>query len=120
MSVDRSTEELSHFMSQLDMNAKPSVESKGEISDECLFNISDCCDINDSHRHSGPSKSRNSSEYHSNSADLHAHMHGATPVPQKLNGRPPRLSLQSMPCRTAISMNIDINCNMSSNEFVFT
>jgi hypothetical protein len=119
------------------MNAKPSEEIKNS-NGECLFNVND--DIHDSHRHSGPSKSRKSSEYHSSSIDLNAQMHGATPVPQRLRGRPPRLSLQSMSSRTTVSSNMDtqspfytnpdlskpthinthINCSMNSNEFVLT
>ena len=111
--VDRSTDELTNIMSQLDMNAKPSAKSKNEISEDILFDVNDCFE---SHRHSGAYKSRTSSEYHSSSADLNAQMHGRTPVPPKLKGRPPRLSIQNAPC----GITMDINCNATSNESVFT
>lgn len=119
------------------MTTKPSGKIKNG-NKEILFNVND--DINDSHRHSGPSKSRKSSEYHSSSIDLNAQMDGATPLPSRLRGRPPRLSLQSVSSRTTLSSNMDtnspfysnsdmskpthinthVNCSMNSNEFLLT
>jgi hypothetical protein len=85
--------------------------------------------------HSGRNRARSSLEHHANASDLNAHLHGATPVPPRISGRPPRLSLQSS--RTTISTNIDlhspfvmnsalskpihVNCAMSTNnDFVLT
>lgn len=99
------------------MNAKPSAKNNREIREDILFNVNDCFESN---RYSGSYKSRTSSEYHSNSADLNAQMHGRTPVPPKLKGRPPRLSIENEPCGTTIPTNMDINCNANGNEFVFT
>ncbi len=100
------------------MNAKPSANINREIREDILFNVNDCFE---SHRPSGSYKSRTSSEYHSNSSDLNAQMQGRTPVPPKLKGRLPRLSIQNDPCGTTIPTNLDIsNCNANSNEFVFT
>ena len=118
------------------MNAKPS----GKIEKDFVFDDNGCYENHDSQRASGLSQSRKSSEYHSNSTDLNAQMHGATPVPPRLRGRPPRLSLQSISSRTTTSANMDsdspflknsdllkptninthISCGMNSNEFVLT
>ena len=121
------------------MNAKP--PAKNTDNDEsCFFNVYDGFDNHDSHSHSGSCIPRKSLEYHSSSADLNAQIHGATPIPPILRGRPPRLSLQSVSSRTTISTNMDsqspfvmnatlskpthinthISCNMNTNEFVLT
>ncbi len=100
------------------MNGKSSEKRTSDIG-ERLFDANECFHGHDDYARSHVSKSRPSGEYHSNSADLNAHMHGATPVPPKLKARPPRSSLQSLSCRTSLSSNMD-NCNLNSNECVFT
>lgn len=119
------------------MNVNPSSKSESN-NEDCLLNANECFLSHDSHRHPEPSKARNSSEYHSSSKDLNAQMCGATPVPQRLRGRPPRSSLQSISSRTTVSAIMDshspffadlskpahnnthINCSMNSSDFVLT
>jgi hypothetical protein len=121
------------------MNAKPSAGIANHTED-CLFSVNDGFDSHDSHRNSVSSKPRNSSEYHSSSIDLNAQMHGATPIPPRFRGRPPRLSLQSASSGTTASTNMDshspfynnsealkpihintlMSCNTNSNENILT
>ena len=126
-------------MSNLNINAIPSAKNKAE-NEVPLSNDHNYFDCLDSERRTSRFKSRDSSEYHSNSADLNEQMLGATPVPPRLRGRPPRLSLQSTSSRTTASVtmesvspfltntavpkpthiNTHVDCNVNSNEFVLT
>mmetsp|Transcript_58141 Transcript_58141/g.65002 ORF Transcript_58141/g.65002 Transcript_58141/m.65002 type:complete len:1499 (-) Transcript_58141:1235-5731(-) len=108
-SVYDRTDELTQGMSRLNVNSKPiskNIETVGSS-----FYIDDGFD-----GHSGKDCSRPSLEHHVNAADLNAHLHGATPVPPRLSGRPPRLSLQSMSSRTTISTNIDSQSPFTMNS----
>jgi hypothetical protein len=113
------------------MNAKPISKNKNTV--ESFFYIDDGFDNHSGRNH----RARSSLEHHANASDLNAHLHGATPVPPRISGRPPRLSLQSMSSRTTISTNIDlqspfvmnsalskpihVNCAMpTNNDFVLT
>jgi hypothetical protein len=109
------------------MNAKPISKNKNTV--ESFFYIDDGFN-----GHSVQNRARSSLEHHANASDLNAHLHGATPVPPRISGRPPRLSLSS---RTTISTNNDlqspfemnsalskplhVSCAMSTNnDFVLT
>lgn len=94
------TDELTQGMSRLNVNSKPISKNIDTVGS--FFYIDDGFD-----GHSGKDCSRPSLEHHANAADLNAHLHGATPVPPRLSGRPPRLSLQSMSSRTTILTNSD-------------
>lgn len=63
--------------------ASSSVEEGSALESELYFGGID-----------GPT--RPSLDHHASSTDLMHHMHGATPVRQRNQGKPPRLSLQSV------------------------
>ena len=121
------TDELTQFMSKLDMNDESQAIENDNNDKECLFDMSN--------GHSRTGVPRKSLDHHSSSSDLNAQMHGATPVPHRGRGRPPRLSLQSassasMDTQSPFVTNshlskpahIDthVSCGMNANDFVST
>jgi len=128
---EKSTDDLTQTMSKLDVNAKSPAPKNINSEEGCFVNVDE--------NHARTGIPRDSLEYHSNSLDLNAQMHGSTPVPPRGRRRRLRLSLQSVSSRTTCTnmdmqspfvtntnslhtahVNTHMNYGMSTHEFVST